>query len=63
MYEEVEPNSERWFDLKDLKNEEFRDIKDYENIYQISNYGRIKSLKRVRKTHVNLTREFDPGSG
>ena len=42
MFEQVEVNSERWFDLKDLKNEEFRDIKDYENIYQISNYGRIK---------------------
>ena len=43
MFEQVEVNGERWFDLKDLKNEEFRDIKDYENIYQISNYGRIKS--------------------
>lgn len=39
-------NSDRWFDLALLPNEEFRDIKGYENLYQISNYGRVKSLKR-----------------
>ena len=43
-YEEVEVNSERWFDLRPLLNEEFRDIKGYNNKYQISNYGRVKSL-------------------
>lgn len=45
-YEEVEVNSERWFDLAPLLNEEFRDIKGYEGLYQVSNYGRIKSLNR-----------------
>ena len=45
-FEEVEVNSERWFDLAPLKNEEFRDIENYEGLYQISNYGRVKSLKR-----------------
>ena len=44
MYEDVEVNSKRWFDLKDLKNEEWKDIKDFENLYQVSNYARIKSL-------------------
>lgn len=44
-YEEVEVNSERWFDLAPLLNEEFRDIVGYEGLYQISNYGRVKSLK------------------
>jgi hypothetical protein len=48
-YEEVEVNSERWFDLTPLLNEEFRDIKGYEGIYQVSNYGRVKSLKRATK--------------
>ena len=43
-YEEVEVNSERWFDLTPLLNEEFRDIKGYEELYQVSNYGRVKSL-------------------
>lgn len=27
-------------------NEEWRDIKDYEGFYQVSNYGRVKSLDR-----------------
>lgn len=33
--------------LKPLKNEIFKDVKDYEGFYQISNLGRVKSLKRV----------------
>lgn len=47
-FEKVEVNSERWFDLTLLKNEEFRDIKETKNKYQISNYGRIKSKKIIR---------------
>ena len=30
--------------------EEWRDIKGYEGLYQVSNYGRIRSLDRNRKT-------------
>lgn len=48
MFEQVEVNSERWLDLSPLLNEEFRNIKGYEKIYQVSNYGRIKSLERYR---------------
>lgn len=44
MFEQIEVNSERWFDLKLLMNEEFRDVINYEGLYQVSNYGRIKSL-------------------
>lgn len=44
-YENVEINSERWFDLTPLLNEEFEDIKDYEELYQVSNYGRVKSTR------------------
>jgi hypothetical protein len=40
----VEPNSERWLSLEDLPNEEWKDIKDFEGLYQISNYGRVKRL-------------------
>lgn len=50
-YEEVEVNSERWFDLTPLLNEEFRDIKGYEGLYQVSNYGRVKSLTRNVKNN------------
>lgn len=46
MFEQVEVNSERWLNLKPLKNEKFRDIPEYEGIYQVSNYGRVKSLER-----------------
>jgi hypothetical protein len=35
--------------LKDLPNEEWKDIPEYDGIYQCSNYGRIKSLKREYK--------------
>ena len=62
-YEEVEVNSERWFDLTPLLNEEFRDIKGYEELYQVSNYGRIKAkekkngwclnCERIMKTHLD----------
>lgn len=47
----VEPNSERWLSLEDLPNEEWKDIKDFEGLYQISNYGRVKSLKRHRQLY------------
>lgn len=32
-----------------MENEEWKDIKDYEGLYQVSNLGRIKSLPRNRK--------------
>ena len=43
----IEPNSERWLSLEDLPNEEWRDIKGFEGLYQISNYGRVKSLEKI----------------
>lgn len=32
---------------KEYLNEEWKDIKGYEGLYQVSNYGRIKSLDRI----------------
>lgn len=49
MFEEVEVNSERWLDLKDLKNEIWKDIEGYEGLYQVSSLGRIKSFDRIIK--------------
>lgn len=46
MFEHVVVNSERWFNLELLKNEEFRAANEFEGFYEISNYGRVKSLKR-----------------
>lgn len=42
----ITPNDTQWFDLDDLPNEDWKDIEDYEGLYQISNYGRVKSLTR-----------------
>lgn len=33
--------------------EDWKDIKGYEGLYQISNYGNVRSLDRLRKTHAN----------
>ena len=49
VYEEIETNNKRWFDLTPLLNEEFRDIEGYEGLYQVSNYGRVKSKYKVLK--------------
>lgn len=46
MFDKIEINSKKWFDLKNLKNEQWKQIVGYENSYLISNYGRIKSLER-----------------
>lgn len=58
MFEKVEVNSERWFDLTLLLNEEFRDIGGFKGSYQISNYGRVKSLERTTK-HFNRFKVCD----
>lgn len=47
MYINITPEDDRWYDLEDLPNEVWKDIKDYENLYKISNYGRVKSLERI----------------
>lgn len=71
MFEDVIPNSEKWLSLNDLLNEEWKNIKGYENLYQVSNYGRIKSLKKhsifnnrtyptkILKCHINTKKYLD----
>lgn len=71
MFEDVKPNSDRWFSLNNLLNEEWKNIKGYENLYQVSNYGRIKSLKKhsifnnrtyptkILKCHINTKKYLD----
>lgn len=49
--EYIDPNSDRWLNLTDLPNEEWKDIKDFEGLYQVSNYGRVKSLERTRRLY------------
>lgn len=40
-------DSKRWFSLEDFDGEVWKDIKDYEGLYKISNYGRVKSVCRA----------------
>lgn len=55
-FENVEVNSERWLSLEDLLNEEWRDIKGYERLYQVSNYGRIKSFNAEKGHRTKILR-------
>lgn len=44
--QDFEVNSPRWLSLEDFEGEVWKDIPDYEGLYVVSNYGRIKSLER-----------------
>ena len=59
----VEPNSPRWLSLEDLPNERWKDIEGYEGLYQISDYGRVKSLRRkkpiIMRAHEDLKHYLD----
>ena len=46
-YVEITHNDDRWLSLEDLPNEEWKDIQNYEELYQVSNYGRVKSLLKT----------------
>ena len=39
-------DKDTWYGLRDLPHEIWRDVRDYEGLYQVSNYGRIKSFRR-----------------
>ena len=44
----ITPDEIRWYILEDLPNEEWKDIKDFEGLYQVSNYGRIKTVPKYK---------------
>ena len=45
-YEFVEPNSPRWLSLEDSPNEEWQYVSETNNNYLVSNYGRLKRVKK-----------------
>lgn len=45
-------------DIKNFPNEEWRNIKGYEGLYQVSNLGRIKSLAKIVEIPPNKQRSF-----
>lgn len=46
-------NSERWLSLDNIEGEEWRDVRGYEKILSISNYGRLK-----RKEHLSYNKRL-----
>ena len=46
-------NSKRWLSLEDFPNEEWKDIDGFKGLYQISSYGRVKSLDKIIKRNKN----------
>lgn len=46
-------NAEENFSLEDIEGEVWKDIPDYENLYQGSSFGRIKALEKIRNTGNN----------
>lgn len=54
----ITPNNSRWFDLNDLPNEVWKDIKGYEGLYQISNYGRVKSLSKYKNRKLFIMKPY-----
>lgn len=42
------PNEERWYSVENFEGEIWKDIAGFEGFYQISNYGRVKSLRRYK---------------
>ena len=49
-------DSDVWLSLNDLPHEEWRDVVDYEGIYQVSNYGRVKSFQRGKIMIISPTK-------
>lgn len=45
---------DRWYDLEDLPNEEWLQISGYEGLYEVSNYGRVKSLNYLGHNKIQI---------
>ena len=41
--------------------EKWKDIKGYEGLYQVSDYGRVKKLSRKYKIYNHLTKRYNSG--
>ena len=42
-------DNKKWFSTEDLEGEVWKDIDGFEGLYQVSSFGRVKSLKRYVK--------------
>lgn len=50
--------TDRWFSLENFKDEEWKDVTNYENLYMVSSYGRIKSLTSKRILSFSINRGY-----
>lgn len=60
--------SERWFSLEDFEGEIWKDVVGYEGNYKVSNFGRVKALKRYytnsnQQTTEKIMKAFSNGRG
>lgn len=53
-FQKIKYETDRWFNLKNLFNEIWKDIKGYEGLYQISNYGRVKSFPNQKRKSIRI---------
>lgn len=60
-------DEETYFNLRDIKGEVWRDIKDYEGYYKVSNMGRVQTLSRKcygrQDTYNIIKKPSDNGHG
>lgn len=54
-----EVNGERWLSREPLPGEEWRPIPNYEGMYEVSNYGRVYSKKRITKNRWGGAKPID----
>lgn len=63
MLVDIQPNCSRWYDLEELPNETWEDVKDFEGLYKVSNYGRIKTLNYNRMGLEKIMKFFTDNYG
>lgn len=54
----ITQDNAKWFCLEDLPNEKWLCIQDYEGLYEISNYGRVKSLSKYKNRKEFIMKQY-----
>lgn len=54
----ITPDDDRWYNLIDLPNEVWKNIIDYEALYAISNYSRVKHLSKYKNKRVFIMKPY-----
>ena len=54
----ITPEDNRWYDLEDLPNEKWTNVTDYEGLYSVSNYSRIKHLPKFKNSREFIMKPY-----